>query len=331
MSTRGWLRKLLFDISQREASAVRRGFRSSSAQLQLEQVGRTFLRGYSTALETDDSAALERGLGQIDAELRGFAFEGAAMTLALFDLITPWRRDRLAMFLKGAGDAHAYMVHVGIGWAVARVPWARSKVELHLQQLDPLLRWLVLDGYGFHQGYFHWAEHVRQQKAITRLSPYARRAFDQGLGRSLWFVEGADIPQIMATILAFDDGRRADLWSGVGLACAYAGCVQPADVEALREAAPQHLPEIAQGAAFAAKARQRAGNEADHTDFACRILASLPASSAAAITDECLDGLPDGSDDQPAYELWRRRVQERLMTAGARSEAARPSKEEVVP
>jgi hypothetical protein len=57
----------------------------------------------------------------------------------------------------------------------------------------------------------------------------------------------------------------------------------------------------------------------------------LPASSAAAITDECLDGLPDGSDDQPAYELWRRRVQERLMTAGARSEAARPSKEEVVP
>ena len=268
MSTLGWLRKRCFDISSREATTDRRGFRkpSPAVQARLEKVGQTFLAGYSAALEADSLNALTSRLNQFDSQWRGFAFEGAAMALGLFDLTTPWRRDRLKTFLQGAGDDHAYMLHVGLGWAVARIPWARANIDKHLSRLDPLLRWLVLDGYGFHQGYFHWRDFVRRQKTITRLSPYARRAFDQGLGRSLWFVEGADIPQITATIAAFDDERQCDLWSGIGLACAYAGGANNEDIGALREAAGGFLPQVAQGAAFAAQARRRAGNPADHTN-----------------------------------------------------------------
>ena len=317
MTTIGWLCKRCFDISPREATTARRGFRpaSPSVQHRLEKVGQTFLDGYRAALETSEPNALGQRLNRIDSEWRGFAFEGSAMALALFDFITPWRRDRLDVFLRGLGDPHAYMVHVGLGWAAARLPWVRRNVESHLQRLDPLLRWLVLDGYGFHQGYFYWPQYVRQQKIIARLSPYARRAFDQGLGRSLWFIEGADVSQILATISAFDNERHADLWSGVGLACTYAGGAERADIEAVRQAANHYLPQLAQGAAFAAKARQRAGNAADHTETACQVLCGMSAAAAAEVTDRCLGDLPAGSE-LPAYELWRQRVQEQVVADG---------------
>jgi hypothetical protein len=268
-----------------------------------------FLEGYNAALEAGDSTALAASLEEYDAEARGFAYEGAAMALALLDWLTPWRRDRIASFLAGAGNPHAYMVHVGIGWVWARM---RLRVERRLEPLDPLLRWLALDGYGFHEGYFHFPKYVDLQVQPERLRGYALRAFDQGLGRSLWFAEGADVERIPVTIAGFPEQRWADLWSGVGLACAYAGGVEKDAIIALHEAAGSFRPHLAQGAAFAAQARRRAGNPAPHTELACEILCAMPADAAAQITNEALAEL-SAETSEPRYEAWRRGIRERFM------------------
>ena len=79
------------------------------------------------------------------------------------------------------------------------------------------------------------------------------------------------------------------------------------------------LPQRAQGVAFAAKCRQRAGNPAAHTELACAILCGMSAEQAAAVTDISLEGLnQDG--EMPAYEVWRQRVQ--LMFGQTNSYAA---------
>jgi hypothetical protein len=174
--------------------------------------------------------------------------------------------------------------------------------------LDNLLGWLTVDGYGFHEGYFHARHYVEQQAVHRRLSGYAHRVFDQGLGRSLWFVDGADVARIPKTIATFPPSRHADLWSGVGLACSYAGGVAQAAIEDLRQAAGPYLPHLAQGAVFAASARQRAGNPAPQTDLACNILCGLSPCAAAVIADKALVDIPsDGAE--PAYQVWRRRIQ----------------------
>jgi len=297
-------------MSIAEVTFLRRGFRGGEEGVRqlLEQIGCTFLQGYHTALEEDQPEALALRLHGVEAELRGFAFEGAAMGLALLDHLTPWRRDRWRAFLEGPGAAYIYMVHVGVGWAIARLPWLRRHMERPLARLDPLLRWLAVDGYGFHEGYFHGRRSVQMQAVPGRLSGYLRRAFDQGLGRSLWFVEGADVARLPATIASFPLPRQADLWSGVGLASAYAGGVSRQALEALWRAAGSHRPQLAQGAAFAAKARERAGNPAAHTTLACEVWGGLSADVAARLTDAALQDLPpDGIE--PAYEIWRRRLQ----------------------
>jgi hypothetical protein len=138
--------------------------------------------------------------------------------------------------------------------------------------------------------------------------------FDQGVGRSLWFAEGADVNRIAGAIDRFVVERRSDLWSGVGLAAAYAGGAGVDDLRALRLRAASYAPNLAQGAAFAAEARARADNPTEHTEAACAIFASLSARDAAMLVRECRVRL-DETAGVPAYETWRQRVAAALVVA----------------
>jgi hypothetical protein len=306
----GQARKRFLGLSPTEASFAKRGFLASedNARRRLEQIGITFLSGYHAALEETGFDPLARRLATVAADFRGFAFEGAAMGLTLLDCFTPWRKDRWHTFTEGLAQHHVYMMHVGFGWALARL---RRSVTPYLAQLDPVLGWLVVDGYGFHEGYFNWPRYIEHREIPARLDGYARRVFDQGLGRSLWFVKGADVAAVASAISSFPSARHHDLWSGVGLGCAYAGGCERAAIEWLRTAAGRHLPALAQGVAFAAKTRQRAANLNTHTETVCRVMCGHSAQEAAAITDAALENLR-GDCALPAYEVWRRRIQHTL-------------------
>lgn len=342
----GFVSRRVLGISPQVTSFARRGFRcdSDAVRERLEEVGRSFVRGYYLALEGDGGAELAARLdAEVPRDFRGFSYEGAGMALALLDVLAPWRRGRLQRFLAGPGWAHVYIVHVGAGWALARLP---IPVDRMLAALHPILRWLALDGYGFHQGFFHWPQAVRGQQVPRRLRGYARRAFDQGLGRSLWFVEGADPDRIAAAVAAFPPARRPDLWSGVGLACGYAGGADREALAALCRAAGACRPELAQGVAFAAKARLWGGNPTPDTALACAVVCGMSMEEVAAVTDRAL---PEGAEpdlaagpapaggagdtrsgagaggaggigaagELPAFEIWRQRIQRQFSSLGA--------------
>ncbi|HMC30142.1 MAG TPA: DUF1702 family protein, partial [Candidatus Angelobacter sp.] len=253
-------------------------------------------------LQARSDAELVDKLETVEPVYRGFAYEGTAMALALLDGIT-LRGRRLQQFLGGAGRHHVYMLHVGAGWAGARLPWLRLRMDTAISQYDRVLRWLAVDGYGFHEGYFHHDQVINAGKLPSRLSETARHVFLQGLGRSLWFVHGADILEISQTIAGFHPDFRGDAWSGAGLACAYAGGSSRNEIEELRWIAGSHASSAAQGAAFAAKARQLAGNPARHTEIACEILCGMNSERAAALCDETLAQVSDA--DPSPYQRWR--------------------------
>ena len=270
--------------------------------MRLENIGRVFLRGYHCALAGKHPAGQ---LEQVELEHRGFAYEGAAMALALRDELSFGARA-LPRFISGDGQRHLYMLHVGAGWAYARLPW-RRRLEAVLTRFHPVLRWLIIDGYGFHQGYFHAREQGRIAGSMEPLSVDARHVFHQGLGRSLWFSRGADAQAIARSIASLPALYGEDAWSGVGLACAYAGGVLVETIATLRRLAGEHAAAMAQGAAFAAKARQLASNPAAHTETACAVLCGMPAQAAAALCDlkfqqiDLLHSCP--------YQHWRKLVQ----------------------
>ena len=227
------------------------------------------------------------------------------MGLAMMDRLTPWRSQRLNQFLAGAGCDHAYMLHVGAGWVWARLPLGFRRTQ---KRLDPLLGWLAFDGWGFHEGFFHWKKYLAGRSAPNRLRGYERRVFDQGFGRSLWFVNGGNPELIAQSITDLQPERHADMWSGVGLAATYAGMVDEGTLRALRGSAGSNWPQLAQGSAFAAKARMRAGNATDYTDMATGVFCEMSALEAACLCDATLENLP-AATPEPAYEIWRKRIQ----------------------
>jgi enediyne biosynthesis protein E3 len=328
------LRRRLLGISPLETSFARRGFRCDSAVLRrhLETVGGCFVQGYLLALEVDEAEPLAARIGaEVPRDFQGFAYEGAAMALTILDVLTPWRRNRLRRFLEGPGINQFYIIYVGSGWALARLPIG---VERLLGKLHSIYGWLALDGYGFHQGFFHGQQAIVRQQVPDRVKGYARRVFDQGVGRSLWFVEGADPGRIAADITAFPEARRADLWSGVGLACGYAGGVDRAAIETLKRAAGPATPALAQGVAFAAKARLLGGIPTPAASLACEVVCGMTLEQVAEVTEEAL---PDGLEADahplarrptqrpvaaelsgtPLFETWRLRIQQRFLPSPA--------------
>lgn len=289
-------------LSPLEATFARRGFPIGDQhnQARLETIGKTFLYGYHAALDDQGLSTLKQRLEQVEPQLQGFAFEGAGMGLAILDQITPWKR-RVQAFLANEGQHQRYVIHVGIGWAVARMRWTLTKI---VNSLDPILRWLVFDGYGFHQGYFDWHASFIQHHYPKQFTAQQLALFDQGLGRSLWFVTSSN-PQMIANIISrFAQNRQINLWEGIGLACTYAGSNNPSALQSIAKLGANYSAAIAQGVSFAAKTRLYAGYIPEHSELACQILGQQSVIEAAAITDQQLLSVnQNGSID--SYHHWQ--------------------------
>ncbi|MFC4032407.1 DUF1702 family protein [Streptomyces polygonati] len=307
------LRRRVLTPNDSETELSVRGFHVKDAPARdlLETVGRTFLRGYAYAAEASEPAEAEERLEELPSRFRGFGYEGAAMGFAVRDGLPFGRHDLVETFARGRGRDHIYMVYVGVGWAMARLPRFRWPV---VNVTDPLLRWLVLDGYGFHQAYFKTQKYVHQQYREPSFpwpaeGPrwYADRAIDQGIGRALWFIGGTDPVEVARLIDRFPEPRHEDLYSGAGLAATYAGGVTEQELLTFRELSGPHLPLVAQASAFAATARFEAGLLVPHTDLATKVLCGMPAVQAHEIS-AAAKPVPPFSGDTPAYEVWRQRI-----------------------
>jgi enediyne biosynthesis protein E3 len=314
MATWQALRRGILTPNISETKVDVRGFhvKSAAAVERLETVGRSFLTGYGAAAATGRPRDVEADLAALPAMYRGFAYEGAGMGMAVLDGLPVGHTHHVRDLLTGPGDPHVYMVYVGVGWAMARLPRFRWST---LFAPDPLLRWLVLDGYGFHQAYFRTRRYVHEHFRAERFGwpvdgppGYADRVIDQGIGRAVWFVGGTDPDRVTTLLDAFPESRRADLYSGTGLAATYAGGVDRRELERLVALAGPYRTQLAQGAAFAAAARLRAGLVVPHNELATEVLCGTDVATAAAVTDQARDGLTDGA--VPAYATWRERIAE---------------------
>lgn len=260
----------------------------------LDTVVESFAHGYNTALAGDFDAAT------LPPELRGFGYEGAAMSLTLLDLLTLSRGRRVRGLLSGEGERYVHLIHVGAGWAFARLrlrPWTGIRRGSGLAPAH--LRWLAWDGWGFHRAFFAPGPVFEDR----RPGPAGvRQLCDQGAGRALWFYAGADPDRIRDVISSFPDARRPDLWAGIGLAAAYTGARSPDVLAALAEDAADHRDHLAQGAAFAATAHLRA---AYRPATGVEVLTGVAPETAARWTDQALARVSGGPDTAAAYEGWR--------------------------
>lgn len=256
----------------------------------LEFVLRCFIDGYNLAISSKSNEKLARKLDtDFDAHHVGFAYEGAGMALTVLDLLKLTKPSRLKSFVTEEGEKHDYIAMVGAGLAVARMRWAGGFTRSYFSSFDPLLSWCMPDGFGFHQGFFSPDKFVdHQENPPADFTPDARQLFDSGVGRSLWWTCGASPQRIAATIARFPEDRRAEMWCGIGVACAYAGGDDGTSLSALLELAGSYHADFLSGLPFAARMRQKAGNASPVTENACRKLLGQTADETADMAQRLL-------------------------------------------
>lgn len=313
----GSIRRLMLTPALDEVTFGERGFpvTQSPATEKLEAIPQAVICGFEWGIDTRGQWELERRLAMVQPELQGFAYEGATMACSVLDMMRGGRGQKTADLLNGPGQPHIFLAYIGIGFAMARLPralWKRIVPDLTDSPYHPTMSWLAVDGYGFDLAYFgtrRWVDEQRVPKPYPwqGYPAYFPRAIDQGIGRALWFIHGARPTEVTAAVGRFPAARRADLWSGVGLAATFAGGCDQESLAELRLAAEEHRAELALGMVFAVKARSYAGFVPPHTDEAAAALGDLTVDAAVKLADATA-AHQDTSGTIPPYELWRQRI-----------------------
>lgn len=321
-SLQGQLKKRLLGLSPDEADFARRGFPgcNSSSRQHLEEIIRTFIAGYQTALVEPEMEELPRRLdSSFSPTFVGFAYEGAGLYFSLADLLMPKMGNRLNAFTRFIAPHHDYITMVGAGFALARVPLGLQRFERYQKTLDPMSAWCLADGYGFHQGFFHWKRFIEDRQAGPEsLGLQNRRLFDAGVGRSMWWVFGADPEAIAAAISRFMPERKAEMWVGIGTAIAYAGGGAPAAGAILLSCAGVYGLDFLSGIPLGAYMRHKGGNPAEWTENLCQELLGMSAVMASQMVADELNAFLDswkgtGQDKwDECYLVLRERVKRRL-------------------
>lgn len=295
-------------LSPAEASFAKRRFAATSDahRRHLELIGEAFIAGYNAGLMAEGVCEVRSSIELAAPFLRGFVAEGSAMGVALHDGLS-LRKPLLPALLSEVEAHYCYLAHVGCGWAMARLPWRRRAI---LRVLDPLLQWLAYDGMGFHDTYFSHTRILGMWRRVT--AGYAARAYDQGVGRALWFVSGASAAAASQAILLFPLQRQKDLWAGLGLAMAYAGFAVSSDFRLAVEGGGRFAGDFGQGVSFACEARIRAGIVPAFTETGAATVLGTSASEAAAQVRTARVGLRTESPDSPDYEIWRQRLRTKV-------------------
>jgi hypothetical protein len=313
-SMAGSLLNRLLGPDPSEVSFARRGWEAPAKDKQdnLEKIGTIFLNGFACGMTGGDVAEIESGLEKIEAPFRGFAYEGCGMAMGVRDALRPFGQHWVRDYFAGRARNHIYMAHIGVGWAMARIPKARIRA---IASPRDKLGWLALDGYGFHQAYFHTREYVHEHKQavlpVWRPAAYANRVIDQGIGRALWFIHGSQPGKVARTIATFEPSRRGDLWMGSALASVYAGGAGAGELEDFRRLAGSlHLPDVAQAAVLAAKTRFRAGFVTAHTELGVKVYCDMSLDEALAVADETWNRLGSDTRSVPHILLWRQAIRE---------------------
>ena len=191
----------------------------------------------------------------IPNEYVSVAYEGFSMGIALKSIIekqslTDWR-----IFFDEHGEKHASQVYVGLGWALCQL---NHPLENILDTIDAKWKLRVLDGYGYCSALLKRRSTVRNQEIPRNITSQFLAGFDQGVGRSLWYITKGDVERLKRTLELFSQERHFDLWRGIGIAVTFVGGIGSAEMQQLEIAAGNSINEFKLGVLMAQSSRKKA-------------------------------------------------------------------------
>jgi hypothetical protein len=252
--------------------------------------------------EQNDEALLSY-LANTDVQFRSVAYEGAAMSRGLADICSNNGLNRWRAFEQRA-KPHSVQIHIGLGWALAQ---RQIPILPAIYDLPFTGQARVLDGCGYYDGMFRHRSSVRDKIIPEEINGDDLHAYDQGVGRSLWYMAKGEINTLVKLVDGFSDSRKPDLWRGIGIAVTYVGGCDKLMLASILDRAASYQISLASGAALLARARAHADTPNPDADLTCRIWCHMSADEAVALMDET-----EPSNEQTNYFRWMELIEDAL-------------------
>ncbi len=246
----------------------------------IESIFAIFQIAQESASTIEDVNELIKKSEETPIEFLSVAYEGAAMELALRDFSEGDKIDRWKALLEKS-KKHACQIYIGMGWAIAKEK--RFPITF-LEQINYNMQYRIWDGCGYYDGIFRQRHVIKGQNRFEYIEQKNYQAYDEGLGRSLWYLSKGDVTKATEMVYSFSSERQSDLWRGIGIACSYVGGFDEQILNALISSAKKHSTQLGIGAAMVAKSRIDANCLTNEIELACSIFNNLSALDAMKIT-----------------------------------------------
>lgn len=268
-------------------------------------VATAYLDGMALA-NTHDANELKRVLSSLEPSDRGVYYEGAAAGKALTAFINHQDLEE-AVFLLKAAPEYSFVLYMGIGEAMAQLKISPSICNA---VIDNPWGGQIIEGYGFFDGYFRWFDTLVHQSYPPGLSPELRAAYDQGLGRAIYFVTNGRPREIRDYIATFPPARQKELWAGLGQPAAYVGGPSESDLRKLLDLSGNNRFELMQGVLLGLSARIEQNFVPDYTEAARSIICGI-SSSKDTIVNRDVQELILKRTEYPIFS-WQKSIRESL-------------------
>lgn len=247
----------------------------------IELIVLTFQVGRKIGEEILEPTEMIQQLNLMDEEFRSMAFEGASMAIAIKSIE---QQDDLRSWLSflDSNPAHTTQIMIGLGWAIGEKDLSPDSV---LGSLDSMIQARALDGLGYYMGLFRRRISIRTQQIPEGISDDLQPAFDQGIGRSLWYISKGDLEMLERMMDSFPVYRQKHMWRGIGVACPVVGGSNSKHLSELRQLSGAFKTQLETGCALAGKSSTAAGIENRFLDDACELWLNCSKTDAARLTD----------------------------------------------
>jgi len=235
----------------------------------MQQIQSAFLEAKEFALLANQKEQLSDFLSAISGDFSSVSFEGVSMGLAINSYNKTKTLSEWNWLIEKYSAVHTSQIYVGLGWAIAELGIDPTTI---VSDLNSASGYRVMDGVGYYHGILRRRAAVERQLIPDIVSISLLPAYDQGLGRSLWYNAGGEIERVLQKIGLFPKDRTPAFWRGLGVAITYVGGTSDKGIEAIRGASKSNLAHLKYGALMALLSRKKAGTSCEDSSAIVRCL-----------------------------------------------------------
>lgn len=176
---------------------------------------------------------------------------------------------------------------LGVGAALSHLG---LEPQIPESEKDSFWAFMVMDNYGFTEAIYRWRRTLGKREIPNLGDRMAQRAFDHGVGRSVFFVSGGNVDIVCETIERFEVWRQPDLWHGFGLTAGHWAALDESDFRKILKRAGPFRKYVQSGVALATTLRVGTNEVSDYSDAVGRIACGASSAEIALLSSSCLPG-----------------------------------------